>query len=107
MLPNTNSSNTAFFDGPDANLDVVELKRLLTDILEKRPDIFIRFRIVGQLWQINFFNITGISEDDVFFFDHRQQSTVRIHIRDIMQIELEGVFQSYRPHFHYTVKLTS
>lgn len=105
ILSNQHTTDASFTDGARTELDVVEFKRLLTDIFEKRPDISIRYRLIGNLWSNAFFPIRKMSEEEVFFFDSARQSLIRVFVRDIMQIELDSSFQNYRPNLHYTIKV--
>jgi hypothetical protein len=102
----TQTSNPSFTDGcPD--LDIVELKRLLINLCEKRPDILVRYRLIGQMWQTNFVTIKQVIDDEVIFSDAKGLITKRVHLHDLMQIELEGSFQMYRPYTHYSIRLIS
>jgi hypothetical protein len=98
-----NTSSVGFAEGPKTDIDFLELKRLLTDILEKRPEISIRYRLIGHLWNNNFFAIKTLVDDDVIFVELSLQKNIRVRIQDIIQIELDGSFQAYRPNFHYTI----
>lgn len=103
--PDSTSSNISFTDGSKQNIDIVELRRLLTDILDKRPDIAVRYRLIGQLWQNSFFPVRRLTDKEVIFLNIGQQVFTKVLISDITQIEIDGSFQGYRPNFHYTVKV--
>jgi hypothetical protein len=103
----TQISNTSFTDGGLPDLDIVELRRLLVDLCEKRPDILVRYRLIGHMWLPNFVTVTQVTEEEVIFSDAKGLITKRVHLQDLMQIELEGSFQMYRPYTHYTIRLIS
>ena len=41
---------------------MLELKRLLVDLKEKRPDICVRYRLLGEMWGVNFMRVIHITE---------------------------------------------
>jgi hypothetical protein len=103
----TQISDTSFTDRPLPDLDIVELKRLLVELCEKRPDISVRYRLIGQMWQTNFVTIKQVTEEEIVFSDTKDLITKRVYLHDLMQIELEDSFQMYRPYTHYTIRLIS
>jgi hypothetical protein len=58
------------------------------------------------MWQTNFVTLKEVIEEEVIFSDAKGLTTMRVHLHDLMQIELESSFQMYRPYMHYTIKLT-
>ena len=87
-----------------AAISVLELKRLLIDLMEKRPDICIRFRLIGEMWLLHFTRVILITETGVIVND--EVSNKLIVVRDlwhVMQFEIDHRFQDFRPHFHYDV----
>jgi hypothetical protein len=80
----------------------VELRRLLYDLRDKRPDIGLRFRLTGQLWATNFARIESISEMEVVVLDEKDR-TFTNRFQDIMQFEIDSPFQNYRPFYHYKI----
>jgi hypothetical protein len=82
----------------------VELKRLLIDLKEKRPDICIRLRLIGEMWYSNFMSITAVSEKGATLKDETDGKMIPItNLNNVMQFELETQFQNYQPHYHYQV----
>lgn len=86
-------------------ISVTELKRLLHAIKDSRPDICLRFRLAGEMWQNSHLKLLDVSEKGVVLNDAHLNKL--IYIRDlnkVMQFELDEAFQQYQPHFHYSVK---
>jgi hypothetical protein len=106
IVPDTNVSNGSFAEGQQTDIGIIEFKRLLIDLAEKRPDISIRYRQIGHLWNNGFYALKKVLEEDVIFVEPERQMEIRVPIKNIMQIELDGSFQTYRPNFHYTITLS-
>jgi hypothetical protein len=87
-----------------ALISVLELKRLLIDLKEKRPDICIRYRLIGELWVTSFRRVVSVADSGASFNDevHNKLFFLR-DISNIMQFELDNRFQDYQPFFHYNV----
>ena len=86
-------------------IPVTELKRLLHMLKDARPDIRLRFRLAGEMWQSNHLRLIDVSENGAVLNDEHLNKL--IYIRDlnkVMQFELEEAFQQYQPHFHYSVR---
>jgi hypothetical protein len=105
-IPDAHVSNTSFAEGQQTDIGIIEFKRLLIDLLEKRPYISIRYRLIGHLWNNGFYALKEVFEEYVIFVEPERQTEIRVQIKNIMQIELDGSFQAYRPNFHYTITLT-
>ena len=87
------------------SVSVLELRQLLYALKDGRPDIGIRFRLIGKLWQKNHLEIFEITEKGVVLRDERKDNVVTVHdLNNVMQFELEHAFQQYQPHFHYPVE---
>lgn len=83
---------------------VLELRRLLIELKEHRPDICIRYRLMGQMWAQNFSRVIEVSDRGVLLHDEHSNRHVSISdLSKIMQFELDKSFQSYQPHNHYDV----
>jgi hypothetical protein len=90
-------------DGPK-KVAVLALKRLLVELNEHRPDICIRYRLLGQMWLDNFLRVVEISENGVVLYNETINTFVRIpELSAIIQFELDKTFQSYQPYVHYEV----
>jgi hypothetical protein len=83
---------------------VLELRRLLYALKESRPDIFFRFRLMGEMWQPNFMGVLLFTENGVALNDTQ---TNKVHfisdLNNVMQFEIDQAFQQYQPHFHYSI----
>jgi hypothetical protein len=85
-------------------IHVLELKRLIFDIRDRRPDICIRFRMLGEMWAKSFCHIIQITEQTLLLQDEGDQRLIAINdLSSIMQFEIDYAFLGYQPHFHYNV----
>jgi hypothetical protein len=83
---------------------VLQLRRLLYELRDLRPDICIRFRLIGEMWQVNFYHIVSISEKGAALNDEKANKLIFISdLSHVMQFEIDHSFKEYEPHFHYTV----
>jgi hypothetical protein len=86
-------------------ISAVELRRLLVDLIEKRPDISIRIRILGRMWKENFMKITLVTEKGVILNDEIATQMINVNnLNDIIQFEIDNGFQNYPPHFHFDLQ---
>jgi hypothetical protein len=89
---------------PKNLVSVLELKRLLIDIKEKRPDICFRYRLIGELWIQHFRQIVNVTDKGILLNDEVLNKLIALSdISSIMQFELDNRFQNYEPNFHYDV----
>lgn len=87
-------------------VSTVELRRLLVELNEKRSDIHIRFRLIGQLWRANFLRIVAVNDRGIILVDEIENALIFLtDLSRIMQFEIDAAFQGYNPHHHYTVEL--
>lgn len=83
---------------------VLELRRLFVELHEHRPDICIRYRLMGQMWAQNFWRIVRITGEAVVLNDENSNRIVAIpNLSTIMQFELDKSFRTFEPHYHYDV----
>jgi hypothetical protein len=88
------------------SLTVLELKRLLFELKEKRSDICIRYRLMGDMWKKNFTRIKSTVENSLVVEDEQARIILGVpNIANIIQFELDHTFQQYEAHFHYEVIL--
>jgi hypothetical protein len=86
-------------------ISVLELKRLLVDLKEKRPDICIRYRLLGEMWGVNFMRVIHVTEKGALLNDERNNKLINLSdLSSVMQFEIDAPFQGFQPHFHYHVK---
>jgi hypothetical protein len=88
----------------DRNIATLELRRLLFELKDIRPDICIRFRLMGELWQNNFYHVARLTDEGSIF---SEESTSKLFVvkdlKAIIQFEIDKPFQNYKPHNHYNV----
>jgi hypothetical protein len=83
---------------------VLELRRLLFELKDLPPDIFIRFRVLGEMWQVNFSQVVRLTEQGVYIFNvQTKEVTLLRDLNNVIQFEIDSAFQQYQPHDHYTV----
>jgi len=92
-------------EGNQSLISVIEFKQLLVSLKEKRPDIGIRYRLLGEMWAMNFRPVVFISERGAIFLDVDTNKLIFISdLSNVMQFEIDERFQGYQPFFHYDVK---
>jgi len=85
-----------------AEISVLELKRLLIELRDKRPDICIRFRLLGEMWFPHFTRIILVTETGVILNNEVSNTLVNVTLlSQVMQFEIDRRFQNFKPHFHY------
>ena len=83
---------------------VLALRRLLVELKEHRPDICLRYRLLGQMWATSFHRVVHVTEDGVLLNNETSNKLITIHdLSQIIQFELDKPFQLYQPYFHYDV----
>ena len=86
-------------------ISVLELKRLLVDLSEKRPDICVRYRLLGEMWAVNAMRVIKVTEKGVMLNDEQNNRLINLQdLSTIMQFEIDAPFQGFQPHFHYDVR---
>jgi hypothetical protein len=86
-------------------ISVLELTRLLFDIKDRRPDICIRYRLLGEMWLNDFVRVLSVKDNTAMFQDEKGGKLVTIQdLSNIMQIEIDHSFMGYQPYYHYEVK---
>ena len=87
-----------------AYVSVLELKRLLIELSDKRPDICIRFRLLGEMWFPHFMRIIIVTEGGVLLNNEVSNKLVRVYdLGNVMQFEIDRTFQNFKPHNHYSI----
>ena len=84
-------------------ISMLELKRLLIDLTEKRPDICVRFRLLGELWGNNFLRVMRVHDKGAVLLDELQGLVSISDLNFVMQFEIDKPFQGFQPYFHYEV----
>jgi hypothetical protein len=92
----------------EAVISVIGLKRLLVELADKRPNVCIRPRLMGEMWWPVFMRVVATTEKGVLLQDEDSGRFVSVSdISYVMQFELDNRFQNFQPHFHYEVRITS
>jgi hypothetical protein len=97
-------NTTQLLSTPDT-ISVIELKRLLQEVKDRRPDIGVRFRFLGQMWQDHFLTVFLVTENGAVLIDQTNNKTEIIsNLADVVQFELDGRFHNFHPYYHYIVQ---
>ena len=87
---------------------ILEFKRLLIELKEHRPDICIRYRLLGQMWAQNFLRVVHVTDEGVVLNDETSNRLITLpRLSQIIQFELDKPFQLFQPYFHYEVSAAS
>jgi hypothetical protein len=99
------STTSLFFARMTSNqIQALELKRLLHELKDQRPDICIRFRLIGEMWQPTFFRVVALTDNGVALFDSLSNEIAMIKdLREVVQFEIDGKYQNFHPHDHYDI----
>jgi hypothetical protein len=85
---------------------VLALRKLLQDILLKKPDVCFRYRLIGEMWAPNFKKVLHVSEKGVLLRDEVTNNLTGINdLSNLIQFEIDSPFQDVRPYCHYDVRL--
>jgi hypothetical protein len=89
----------------DQLLPFLELKRLVHELADLRPDISFRYRLMGEMWQMNFLTILQVTEKGAVLVEEPTRKLFIIpDLTSIMQFELDQAFRQFIAHNHYTVE---
>ncbi len=90
------------------DIDVLLLKQLLINLKQYRPEICIRFRMIGELWQPLFLKIMDVTDSGVALLNEAENRLTFIqNLCNVMQFEIDCKFQNYQPNNHYDVTLSN
>lgn len=79
------------------------LKQALFDIKEHGPNVCVRFRFIGQMWQPNFVRIVNLTDTRVLVSDEVKNQLISFELNHVMQFEIDHRFKGLEPHNHYNV----
>src|SRR5688572_22711021 len=86
-------------------ISVFDLKNLLVRLKEERPDICVRYRLLGEMWVVNPMRILAITEKGAIFRDESTSKLVNLpSLSLVMQFEIDAPFLGFQPHYHYHVQ---
>jgi hypothetical protein len=87
-------------------ISVLEFRRLLHEMKDRRAEMTIRFRVMGQMWEPFFMSIGALSEHGATFLEGTRGELKRIDdLSQIIQFEVDRSFMGYQPHFHYEIRM--
>src|SRR5688500_2710704 len=90
--------------GPNKQLSVTELNRLLITIAEQHLGVCFRFRLIGEMCYPNFVRVLKTTEKGALLNDETKNKLISIaDLSSIIQFELDASLHHYEPHFHYGV----
>ena len=90
---------------PGSLISVSSFKKLLIELHDRRPDICVRVRLLGEMWVPNFLSIFHITEKGALFNDSPRNRMIHIgDLSNVMQFEIDRPFQGFQPFFHYEVQ---
>lgn len=84
-------------------VSVTELRQMLGDLTELRPDICIRFRLLGEMWMVDFRKVVKVTARGVILYDDHMGLISVSDLSFVMQFELDRRFQRFQPFYHYEV----
>lgn len=86
-----------------SNFSALELKQYLIDIKEHAPQVSVRFRLLGEMWQNYMLRIVAVTENRVLVNDEYSNKLISIDLNTVMQFEIDNKFKFLQPHFHYEI----
>jgi hypothetical protein len=91
----------------EQQIQVLELRRLLYELKDQRPDICVRFRLLAEMWYPSFAKVIKLTEEGVVLLNEHDNQAIAIKdLREIVQFELDARYQNYHPHNHYRIQST-
>jgi hypothetical protein len=86
-------------------IQVLELRRLLYELKDQQSDICVRFRLIGEKWQVSFMRVSELRAEGVVLINEYSNQIIAIKdLREIVQFEIDARYQNYQPHNHYNVE---
>ena len=88
----------------ESKIPIIEFKKLLHNLRDLRPDVGIRVRLMGEMWQTHHLRVFQVTERGAALHDPQTKRLLMVNdLSQVMQFELEESFQQYQPHYHYSV----
>lgn len=78
---------------------------MLIHISEHQPELGVRFRLAGQMWQPNFCRVVLVNDSRVLINDEDMNKLSSVELDNVIQFEVDERFQAFEPHNHYNVVL--
>lgn len=90
-----------------SQIPVIEFRSLLHEIRDLRPDIGLRLRLMGEMWQPFHYHVFQITDRGVALCEELSRKLIIIpDLGHVMQFEIDQSFKQFEPHFHYAVDPT-
>ncbi len=83
------------------------LRQVLLDIIANAPETSIRFRLVGELWELGFLKVVSVRDNGALMLNEQTRTFESIDLTDVMQFELDERLNGLEPFFHYDVSPAS
>jgi hypothetical protein len=83
------------------------LKQVLLDIIDTSPETNIRFRLVGDHWELGFLKVISVRHNGALMLDEKTRTMESIDLTDVMQFELDERLNGLEPFFYYDVSPAS
>jgi hypothetical protein len=90
---------------PEKALSATTLRQALIDIMEHGPNVCVRFRLIGQLWQPGFVRVVAVNDNHILVNDEFKNQLIHINLDMIVQFEVDHKFKRLEPHNHYDIIL--
>lgn len=84
-------------------LTVTQLKQTLVEIKEHGEGICVRFRSLGEMWQVNMMRVIGVTDNRALLNDEVRNKLLSLDLNHVMQFEVDKKFKGLEPYFHYDV----
>lgn len=83
------------------------LKALLQELVDHKPGVSVRLRLIGQMWMPNFMRPVRMMGKGIILFDETIiEYKVVPNLWDVVQFELDSPYKETKPYFHYEVQPT-
>lgn len=85
-------------------IPILQFRRLLHQLRDSRPDIGVRMRLMGEMWQTTHHHVLQVTDKGVALHEEETKRLVIVaDLSQVMQFELDQSFHDYEAHFHYSV----
>lgn len=81
-----------------------DLRMILSQIKDFRPDVHVRFRLLGKTWQRNFCRVFVVSEAGIVLIDPIENKVEIVsNLGEITEFEIDSRFQHFSSYSQYQV----
>lgn len=87
----------------NTKLSNVALKQYLIDIKEHGPNVCVRFRLIGEMWQQHHVRVVAVTENRVLINDEFTNKLISIDMNHVVQFEVDNKYKTLQPNFHYDI----